>query len=273
MQSINRFLYGPTPEEKVREWQLKLRKESRNLDRELRQLDAATKQARAQVKQHASRGDVKSARILAREVVRSDKQKDRLSVSKARLGSIGNQLTQQMGGLSFCAPGRCLMCYANVAMIKVTGSLQKSTEIMKLSNSLIKLPQISQTMREMSMEMTKVGALFCENHLLTDGQAGIMEEMLSDTLDMDEDEELQEEADEEVDKVLAELTDGKLGLAGSAGTELPVSPFAIVRLRLLIRSPVTPRQTGRGRNGADDGEVSPAAEWIAQWMIYGPNLL
>jgi len=41
-------------------------------------------------------------------------------------------------------------------MIKVTGSLQKSTEIMKLSNALIKLPQISQVMREMSMEMTKV---------------------------------------------------------------------------------------------------------------------
>lgn len=42
-------------------------------------------------------------------------------------------------------------------MAKVSGSLQKSTEIMKLSNSLIKLPQIGQTMREMSMEMTKVG--------------------------------------------------------------------------------------------------------------------
>jgi charged multivesicular body protein 3 len=42
------------------------------------------------------------------------------------------------------------------AMVKVTGSLQKSTEIMKLSNSLVKLPQISQAMREMSMEMTKV---------------------------------------------------------------------------------------------------------------------
>lgn len=42
------------------------------------------------------------------------------------------------------------------AMIKVTGSLQKSTEIMKLSSALVKLPQISQTMREMSMEMTKV---------------------------------------------------------------------------------------------------------------------
>jgi len=44
-------------------------------------------------------------------------------------------------------------------MMKVTGSLQKSTEIMKLSNDLIKLPQISQTMRAMSMEMTKVSWL------------------------------------------------------------------------------------------------------------------
>lgn len=50
-----------------------------------------------------------------------------------------------------------------------------------------------------------------------------MEEMLEDTLEMEEDEELLDEADAEVDKVLAELTDGKLGLAGSAGTELPVS--------------------------------------------------
>ena len=41
-------------------------------------------------------------------------------------------------------------------MVKVTGSLQKSTEIMKLSNALVKLPQVSQTMRQMSMEMTKV---------------------------------------------------------------------------------------------------------------------
>ncbi|KAL4081907.1 Snf7-domain-containing protein [Scleroderma yunnanense] len=188
MQSINRFLYGPTPEEKVRAWQAKLRAEGRKLDREMRQLDAVTAKARTTVKQLAAKGDVKSARILAKEVVRSNRQKDRLSVSKARLGSIGTQLIQQL------------------AMMKVTGSLQKSTEIMKLSNSLIKLPQISQTMREMTMEMTK---------------AGIMEEMLEDMLDMEEDEEISEEADAEVDKVLFELTNGKLGQAGTVGTELP----------------------------------------------------
>ena len=38
MQSINRFLYGPTPEERVRAWQAKLRAESRQLDREMRQV-------------------------------------------------------------------------------------------------------------------------------------------------------------------------------------------------------------------------------------------
>jgi charged multivesicular body protein 3 len=45
-------------------------------------------------------------------------------------------------------------------MMKVTGTLQKSTEIMKLSNALVRLPQIGQAMREMSMEMTKVGIVW-----------------------------------------------------------------------------------------------------------------
>ncbi|GBE79728.1 vacuolar sorting protein Vps24 [Sparassis latifolia] len=188
MQTLNRFLYGPTAEERVRAWQGKLRQEQRTLDREMRQLDAVTNKARQTVKQLANKGDIKSARILAREVVRSNRQKDRLSVSKARLGSIATQLMQQM------------------AMAKVTGSLQKSTEIMKLSNALIKLPQISQVMREMSMEMTK---------------AGILEEMMDDTLEMEDDEEIEEEADAEVDKVLFDLTNGKLGQAASVETELP----------------------------------------------------
>ncbi|KZS97960.1 vacuolar sorting protein Vps24 [Sistotremastrum niveocremeum HHB9708] len=190
MQSINRFFYGPTPDEKVRAWQQKLRTEGRLLDREIRQLDAESAKVRTSLKKLAAKGDTKSARILARELVRSNKQKDRLHTSKARLGSIGMHLNQQL------------------ALVKVTGSLQKSTEIMKLSNDLIKLPQISAVMREMSMEMTK---------------AGIMEEMLDDTLAVEEDDEIEEEADAEVEKVLFELTDGKLGQAGSVGTDLPAT--------------------------------------------------
>jgi charged multivesicular body protein 3 len=55
-----------------------------------------------------------------------------------------------------------------------------------------------------------------------------MEEMMEETLDsVDNDDELEEEADAEVDKVLFELTDGKLGQAGKVGSELPVSLLLI----------------------------------------------
>ena len=55
-------------------------------------------------------------------------------------------------------------------------------------------------------------------------QAGIMTEMLDDTMETldEEDEELEDEAQAEVDKVLYQITDGKLGQvdAGKVG-ELP----------------------------------------------------
>ena len=49
MQTINRFLYGPTPEERVRAWQAKLRQESRVLDREMRQVRPLATKDRTQV--------------------------------------------------------------------------------------------------------------------------------------------------------------------------------------------------------------------------------
>ncbi|WVQ72331.1 hypothetical protein IAR50_001882 [Cryptococcus sp. DSM 104548] len=189
MKSISKWIYGPTPEEKVKSWQGKLRTQERQLDREIRNLEVATQKSKIELKQLAKKNDIKSARILAREVVRANKQRDRLESSKARIKSVNMQLQHQL------------------SMVKVTGAFQKSTEIMKTTNALVKLPQLSATMREMSMEMMK---------------SGIMEEMMEDTLDsVNDDEELEEEADQEVDKVLFELTDGKLGQAGAVGAALP----------------------------------------------------
>lgn len=67
------------------------------MDREIRQLDQAQAKVKTQLKQLAAKGDVKNARMLAREVVRSNKQKDRLYTSKARLNSIRMQLQHQLG--------------------------------------------------------------------------------------------------------------------------------------------------------------------------------
>lgn len=161
MQSVNRFFFGPTPDEKVKKWQQDLRSESRKLDREIRQLDSAANKTKVEVKKLALKGDVKNAKVLAREVVRSNKQKDRLHTSQARLSSIGMQLTHQLGWSLLLytlirIQRAVLTSLATIATVKITGTLQKSTEIMKLSNQLVKLPELSATMRAMSEEMMKV---------------------------------------------------------------------------------------------------------------------
>ncbi|KAK4046773.1 Vacuolar protein-sorting-associated protein 24 [Microbotryomycetes sp. JL221] len=190
MQSVQRFLFGPTPEERVKQWQRQLKQQSRMLDREIRQLDTASNKVKADVKRLAQKGDTKNAKLLARELVRSNRQKNRLHTSQARVNSINMQLSHQL------------------ATLKITGSLQKSAEIMKLSNQLVSVPQLSQTMRNMSEEMMK---------------AGIMSEMMDDTMEaLDEDnDELEEEASEEVEKVLWQITDGKLGQVSGQVGNLP----------------------------------------------------
>ena len=86
-----------------------------------------------------------------------------------------------------------------IATLRVAGSLQKSTEVMQAMQNLVRYPELAGIMRDMSKEMMK---------------AGIIDEMLDETMDSLEDsEELEEEAQKEVDKVLWEITEGKLGEA------------------------------------------------------------
>ena len=47
-----------------------------------------------------------------------------------------------------------------------------------------------------------------------------MEEMIGDTMDMMDDDDIEEAADEEVNNVLYQITDGMLGEAGSVGATL-----------------------------------------------------
>lgn len=81
-----------------------------------------------------------------------------------------------------------------LATLKITGILKKSTIIMKDVNTLIRLPELNATMTEIGKEMMK---------------AGILEEMISDTLDMEDIDDTIET--KEIDKILFEITDGLLG--------------------------------------------------------------
>ena len=186
MSQILDMLIGKrlTPEEQVKKWRSSVRQNERELDRILRNIDKEQLKTKKVIKDAAKRNDTNSCRILAKEIVSSNKQKERIFTSKAQLNSLIMGMQQQL------------------AVTKVTGALQKSTETMKIVNRLMRIPELTANMREMSMEMMK---------------AGVIEEMIQDTF---EDETIEEEAEEEVEKVLFEITEGLLGQAGAVGSQL-----------------------------------------------------
>ena len=159
-----------------------LRSNARTLDRDiarLKQLEYKTRQLIVSASKRAQRNPSQAkqaaaeTRTFARELIRVRKQVGRLSTSKAQLQSVQMQVNEAF------------------SVRKIEGSLKASTGIMKDVNSLVKLPELTGRMRELSQELTK---------------AGIIEEMVGDVLP---DEELlegeDEEAETEVDKVLGEV--------------------------------------------------------------------
>mmetsp|Transcript_1908 Transcript_1908/g.6784 ORF Transcript_1908/g.6784 Transcript_1908/m.6784 type:complete len:234 (+) Transcript_1908:594-1295(+) len=172
------------PKELVRKWQSTLRGECRQLDRQIRDIEREEKKVQKSIKEAAKRNDVASCRILAKEVVQARRTTSRLYVNKAQMMDVSMQLGQ------------------NLATVRAVGHLEKSTEVMKAVNDLIKTPEVMKTMQELSKEMMK---------------AGVIEEMVADAMDgVLDSEDLEEETEEEVQKVLAEL-------AGETVAELPAA--------------------------------------------------
>jgi len=183
-------LFGkkPSPEEYVKKWKRELKKEERNLDRSIRSIELEEQKIKKSIKELAKKGDkqnLNSAKTLAKELIRSRKAKENIYKSKAQLNSVAMQLTQ------------------NLSMMKVAGVMQRSTQVMAMMNNLIRLPQLNKVMMAMSREMEK---------------AGLIEEMMEDVIGDDDD--IEEAADEEVEKVMEELTMG-LKTANVATGPLP----------------------------------------------------
>ncbi len=85
---------------------------------------------------------------------------------------------------------------------KIEGSIRSSVGIMKSVNALVRLPELMGTMRELSQELMK---------------AGIIEEMVGDSLP-DQMEEEDEEVDEEIEKVIGEILHAKMAKVGATPT-------------------------------------------------------
>ena len=189
------------PKEKVQEWCKKIRKEGYNLDRQINSIKREENKAIRSLKESAKRGDKESSTLLAKEIINSRlvglwyiklkksifgfrKAVNKLYTAKANLNSVQLQLKNQL------------------ATLKVSGALAQSADVMKSMNALVKVPETQKAMMELSREMMK---------------AGIIEEMMEDTLEgLTEGEEMEEAAQAEVDRIILELTTGKLTEAPSA---------------------------------------------------------
>lgn len=176
----------------ARKCNMLIRSNIRKLDRDI----AANKQVEAKVKKIILEADrrgqrdptrqkqaQKEVRGFARELIQHRRASARLVTSKAQLNSVQMQVNEAF------------------ALRKIEGSIRASVGIMKDVNSLIRLPELAGTMRDLSTELTK---------------AGIIEEMVGDVLpetDLLEDEE-EEEAESEVDKVLGEILKDRMEKTG-----------------------------------------------------------
>ena len=177
-----------------------MRSNTRKLDREiqnLKTLEVKTRNLIVQASKRAQRNPSQAkqasaeTRIFARELLRVRKQEQRLTTSKATLQSVKMQVNEAFG------------------MRKIEASIKNSVGIMKDVNTLMRLPELTGTMQELSMELVK---------------AGIIEEMVEDSLPNNELLEGEdEEAESEVDKVLGEILKDKVQ-APAVPVDQPTEP-------------------------------------------------
>ncbi|KAG0677230.1 Vacuolar protein-sorting-associated protein 24 [Pichia californica] len=176
MDFVKKAIWGPDPKEQYRKCQQQLRKNKRQMDRQIQDLNTVEKKSKSLIKQAAKKNDMKAARFYAKELRNTQKVNERMHVSRATLDSIELKLNEQQ------------------QLIKLKGSLQKSTGIMQDMNQLVRVPQISRTVQELSKELVK---------------SGVIDEMVSDALDSAEWEDEDLDENEEINDILTEILDSK----------------------------------------------------------------
>lgn len=81
----------------VKKWRQEIRSQQRQIQRQIQAIDTEEAKVKRSIKQVAKKGDTKNCKMLAKELIRSRRHKDRLYTSKAQMNSIIMQLEHQLG--------------------------------------------------------------------------------------------------------------------------------------------------------------------------------
>ncbi|CAL8115930.1 unnamed protein product [Orchesella dallaii] len=166
-------------EVKILEWKKKLELESTSLDIKIKGLLKLEEILQRSIKETVTKGNLFMCRIYAKQILRSHPVVCKMQASKVHLDSIQQQLQKQLDHL------------------KTSESIQKTNQIMKGILSLIRFPDFAPTMRQLSKDLLKVGILSERN----------FEILVAESL---EEEIYEEAAAEDLDKIIREVTAGKL---------------------------------------------------------------
>jgi division protein CdvB (Snf7/Vps24/ESCRT-III family) len=150
----------------VRDNKRQITRDQHSLDRTLAELDREEKRLAAEIKKLAKAGQNSTVKVLAQQIVRVRKQKEKIYAAKGQLSSVGTKVTTMQ------------------AQQSVSNGVTHATHAMAYSNSVTPLPQMQRTMVQYQKQ---------------NEMAEMKEEMMDD---MFEDPEEDEQADEELSKVM-----------------------------------------------------------------------
>ncbi|KAK3344086.1 vacuolar protein-sorting-associated protein [Lasiosphaeria hispida] len=191
METLKAMFGKPDPQVQIRKCNALIRSNIRKLDRDIAAVKAVELKTKNLIVAADRRGQrnpsqakqaQKEVRGFAHELIRARRTGARLVTSKAQLGSVQMQVNEAF------------------ALRKIEGSIRASVGVMRDVNALVRLPELAGTMRELSVELMK---------------AGIIEEMVGDSLPEADLEDEEEEAEGEVDKVLGEILKDKMEKTGA----------------------------------------------------------
>ena len=168
-------LFGPKPtaQEVAKDNAKDLKRTGNSLEREKAKLEREEKQIEAKMKEAAKKGDKLTVQMLAKNLIRNRECQQRFAKQKSNVTSMGYQMKNM------------------ATMQKMVESTQVATQAMGAMNSQINVQQLQQTMQQFEMQNTKM-----------EMNDDIISAALDGALD---DDAFEDEENEAVDKVIAEL--------------------------------------------------------------------
>lgn len=164
-----------TPQERLRKNQRALEKTQRELARETTKLQAQEKKLMAEIKKSAKLGQIASAKIQAKDLVRTKNYIIKFNLMKAQLQAI------------------LLRIQSVRSNTQMATSMRDATRLLLGMNRLMNLPQLSRIAQE-----------FAKENDMMDQKQEFMDDAIDDAMAMDED-ELGE--DDQVDEILTKVLD------------------------------------------------------------------